>query len=176
MKNNPKWVQSQNNRFHAKMNELFSYIQKNGYPKKDTENGYEYQMYSRLNHLAGRPDLLALLSDKQQEVVKNRPTKVIKSLKTNKPKSEQMATKPKAKAAKKAKAKPKAKAAPKAKAKPKAAPKKRVIKSAKVKKANQIFAQIPDMIVQKAYDAGKKGAIKPTYKKVWHDAYRELKK
>lgn len=70
--------------------------------------------------------------------------------------------------------KPMGKAAPKKKSS--VTPKKRVIKSAKVKKINKIFAEIPEMIVKKAYEAGKKGTIKPNHKKLWHDSYRELKK
>lgn len=79
---NPKWVKSQNETFNKKMDELFTYIEKNGYPKKETENPYEYQMYSRLNHLATRPDLLALISENRKKVIAERPsnkTKVIKS-------------------------------------------------------------------------------------------------
>lgn len=70
---NPKWVKTQNDTFRKKMDELFTFIAKNGYPKKETENPLEYQMYSRLNHLSSRPDLMDLLSDKQFKVVAERP-------------------------------------------------------------------------------------------------------
>lgn len=47
--------------------------------------------------------------------------------------------------------------------------------SAKQKANAQLFGQIPAEIIKRAYEAGKKGAIRPTYKKLWHDSYRSLK-
>ena len=95
---NPKWTKGENGTFQRNMTALFDYISKNGYPKKDTDDAIEYQMYSRLKFLSNRPDLMALLTDKQAKIVKERPqAKKIKS--QSKQNTDMAAKKPTGKAA-----------------------------------------------------------------------------